>query len=152
MTSGGPGLCGAGSAALAVPSRSCERTFPARPEQVGVARRFVGGLLAGAPVADDAVLCVSELAGNCVSHSVSGYSGGTFTVRVELHDGDYVWLEVADEGGPWLPSAPDGRVHGLEIVRRLASESGVVGSVFTGWEAWARLDWPGWTGRAAASD
>ena len=77
MTSGGPGLCGAGSAALAVPSRSCERTFPARPEQVGVARRFVGGLLAGAPVADDAVLCVSELAGNCVSHSVSGCSGGT---------------------------------------------------------------------------
>jgi hypothetical protein len=28
-------------------------------------------------------------------------------------------------------------------VRRLASESGVAGSVFTGWEAWARLDWPG---------
>lgn len=40
-------------------------------------------LLAGTPVADDAVLCVSELAGNCVSHS------------------------------------------------------------FTGWETWARLDWPG---------
>lgn len=143
MTSAGPGLCGAGSAALAEPSRSCERMFPARPEQVGAARRFVSGLLAGAPVADDAVLCVSELAGNCVSHSVSGYSGGTFTVRVELHDGDYVWLEVADEGGPWLPSVADGRVHGLEIVRRLASESGVAGSVFTGWEAWARLDWPG---------
>src|SRR6202042_3972045 len=89
-----------------------------RPEQVGAARRFVAGLLAGAPVADDAVLCVSELAGNCVSHSVSGYSGGTFTVRVELHDGDYVWLEVVDEGGPWLPSAPDGRAHGLEVLRR----------------------------------
>jgi anti-sigma regulatory factor (Ser/Thr protein kinase) len=151
MTSGGPGLCGAGSAALAVPSRSCERTFPARPEQVGAARQFVGGLLAGAPVADDAVLCVSELTGNCVSHSVSGSSGGTFTVRVELHDGDYVWLEVADEGGPWFPCEQDGRVHGLEIVHRLASESGVAGSMFAGWEAWARLDWPGWAGPDAAS-
>jgi anti-sigma regulatory factor (Ser/Thr protein kinase) len=117
--------------------------FPARPEQVQVARRFVGGLLAGTPVADDAMLCVSELAGNCVSHSVSGYPGGVFTVRVEMYDGDYVWLEVADQGGLWRSSAPDGRMHGLEIVRRLASESGVAGSLFSGWEAWARLDWPG---------
>jgi serine/threonine-protein kinase RsbW len=117
--------------------------FPARAEQVGAARRFVARLLAGTPVADDAVLCVSELAGNSVSHSASGRPGGTFTVRVERHDGDYVWLEVADQGGPWRPPPPDGRVHGLEIVRRLASESGVAGSTFTGWEAWARLDWPG---------
>ena len=143
MTSGQPWPWAAGSAALAVPPRACQEVFPARPEQVGAARRLVAGLLAGTPVAEDAVLCVSELAGNSVSHSVSGQLGGTFTVRVELHDGDYVWLEVADQGGPWLPSAPDGRVHGLEIVRRLASESGVAGSLFTGWEAWARLDWPG---------
>jgi anti-sigma regulatory factor (Ser/Thr protein kinase) len=143
MTPAGPGLRGAGSAALAPPPRAREQVFPARPEQVGAARRFVAGLLAGTPVADDVVLCVSELAGNSVSHSVSGYPGGTFTVRVEVHDGDYVWLEVTDQGGPWHPSAPDGRVHGLEIVRRLASESGVAGSVFTGWETWARLDWPG---------
>ncbi len=86
---------------------------------------------------------MSELAGNCVSHSASGHPGGTFTVRVERYDGDYAWLEVADQGGPWRPSGPDGRVHGLEIVRRLASESGVAGNVFTGWETWARLDWPG---------
>ena len=143
MTPAANGLSGAGGAALAVPPpRSRTQVFPARPEQVGAARRFVAGLLAGTPVADDAILCVSELAGNCVSHSLSGYPGGTFTVRVELYDGDYVWLEVADQGGLWRPSAPDGRVHGLEIVRRLASESGVVGSPFTGWEAWARPDWP----------
>jgi anti-sigma regulatory factor (Ser/Thr protein kinase) len=142
MTSAGSGLCRAGSAALALP-RSCEHEFPARPEQVGVARRFVADCLADTPVADDAILCVSELAGNCVSHSVSGSVGGTFTVRVEVYDGDYVWLEVVDEGGPWRPCAQDGRVHGLEIVRRLASESGVVGSMFAGWETWARLDWPG---------
>ena len=143
MTPAGPGLCGGGNAALAPQPRAREQVFPARPEQVGAARRFVAGFLAGTPVADDAILCVSELAGNCVSHSVSGYLGGTFTVRVEVHDGDYVWLEVTDQGGPWRPCAPDGRVHGLEIVRRLASESGVAGSVFTGWETWARLDWPG---------
>jgi len=143
MTSAASGLCGARGAALAGPPRSGEQMFPARPEQVSAARRFVASLLAGAPVADDVILCVSELAGNCVSHSVSGYPGGTFTVRVELYDGDYVWLEVTDQGGPWRPFVPDGRVHGLEIVRRLASDSGVAGSVFAGWEAWARLDWPG---------
>lgn len=143
MTPAATGFRGAGGAALAGRPRSVEQAFAARPEQVIAARRFVAGLLAGTPVADDAILCVSELAGNCVSHSASGHAGGTFTVRVELYEGDYVWLEVADQGGPWRPSAPDGRVHGLEIVRRLASESGVAGSVFTGWEAWARLDWPG---------
>jgi hypothetical protein len=143
MTSAGPGLCGSGRAALAIPPGTAEQVFPARPEQVGAARRFVAGLLAGGPMVHDAVLCVSELAGNCVSHSVSGCPAGTFTVRVEQHDGDYIWLEVADQGGPWRPLAPDGRMHGLEIVRRLASESGVAGSMFTGWEAWARLDWPG---------
>jgi two-component sensor histidine kinase len=143
MTTTGAGLHGLRNTAAAVRRDACEQVFPARPEQVGAARRFVARLLAGTPVADDAVLCVSELASNCISYSVSGRPGGTFTVRVEPHDGDYVWLEVADQGGPWRPSAPDGRVHGLEIVRRLASESGVAGSVFTGWEAWARLDWPG---------
>jgi anti-sigma regulatory factor (Ser/Thr protein kinase) len=143
MTPAATGLSGAAGPALAGPGRLGEQVFPAHPEHVAAARRFVTGILAGTPVADDAVLCVSELAGNCVSHSVSGCQDGTFTVRVELYDGDYVWLEVTDQGGPWRPSAPDGRVHGLEIVRRLAGESGVAGSVFTGWEAWARLDWPG---------
>jgi anti-sigma regulatory factor (Ser/Thr protein kinase) len=143
MATAGAGLHGLPNTAAAVRLDAYEQAFPARPEQVGAARHFVARLLAGTPVADDAVLCVSELASNCVSYSVSGRPGGTFTVRVEPHDGDYVWLEVADQGGPWRPSAPDGRVHGLEIVHRLASESGVAGSVFTGWEAWARLDWPG---------
>ena len=106
MTPAGSGLRGAGGAVLAPLPRTSEQVFPARPEHVSVARRFVAGLLAGTPVADDAILCISELAGNCVSHSVSGCPGGTFTVRVEVHDGDYVWLEVTDQGGPWCPVRP----------------------------------------------
>ena len=143
MTPAGTSPHGLGITALAVGPDTHVQVFPARPEKVSEARRFVAGILAGTPVADDAVLCVSELAGNSVSYSASAGPGGIFTVRAEVHGGDYVWLEVADQGGPWRPSAPDGRVHGLEIVHRLASESGVAGSVLTGWEAWARLDWPG---------
>ena len=120
-----------------------ERAFPARPEQVRAARCFTAAALAGCPVADDAVLCVSELATNSVIHSATARWGGAFTVRVEIRAGDYVWLEVTDEGGPWRPAVPDERLHGLEIVRELASESGIAGGPFTGWVAWARLDWPG---------
>jgi anti-sigma regulatory factor (Ser/Thr protein kinase) len=130
-----------------------ERSFPARPHQVREARRFLAAILAGAPVADDAVLCVSELASNCVIHSVSGRRGGThsvsggrigtFTVRAEVHEGDYVWLEVSDEGGRWRDPGHQDRLHGLGIVGELAAELGMAGSEFTGWVVWARFDWPG---------
>ena len=65
-----------------------------------------------------------------------------------LH-GDYVRIEVRDEGGPWneRPGA-DGRVHGLGIVRALATESATDGDAVAGWIAWARLDWPGRTAAA----
>ena len=131
-----------GGTALGGPAGAHQRAFPARPEQVARARRFVRGLLAGCPVADDAVLCVSELAGNCVTHSVSGQQGAVFTVRAEVHDGEYVWLEVADGGGLWGEAERDGRRHGLDIIGSLASESGVAGSAWTGWVVWVRIDWP----------
>jgi len=135
------GATGAG-AAVGGPPGTHQRAFPARPEQVAEARRFVRGLLAGRPVADDAVLCVSELAGNCVIHSASGQLGAVFTVRAEVHDGDYVWLEVADGGGLWGEAERDGRPHGLDIIGALASASGVAGSAQAGWVVWARIDWP----------
>ena len=36
------------------------REFPARPDQVGQARKFLALALNGCPVADDAVLCLSD--------------------------------------------------------------------------------------------
>lgn len=128
--------------AVGGPAGVHQRAFPARPEQVAEARQFVRGLLGRGPVADDAVLCVSELAGNCVTHSASGQLGAAFTVRAEVHEGDYVWLAVADGGGRWGEPEQDGRPHGLDIIGALASESGVAGSARTGWVVWARLDWP----------
>jgi hypothetical protein len=61
-----------------------------------------------------------------------------------MRQGDYVRVEVHDEGGPWDEHPQmDGRPHGLAIVRALAADSGTDGNALTGWIAWARLDWPG---------
>jgi anti-sigma regulatory factor (Ser/Thr protein kinase) len=128
------------------PARSVQawtRKFAARPEQVGQARKFLAAALGDCPVADDAVLCLSELAGNSVLHSASRRPGGAFTVRVEIRRRDYVRIELRDEGGRWFERlCADGRAHGLAIVRALAAESGINGDALTGWIAWARLDWP----------
>lgn len=126
----------------APPVQGWIREFPARPDQVGQARKFVALALGGCPVSNDAVLCVSELASNSVIHSASGRPGGAFTVRAEVRRGDYVRVEVHDEGGR-LDEHPDtdGRPHGLAIVRELAADSGIEGNELTGWIAWARLEW-----------
>jgi Histidine kinase-like ATPase domain len=119
------------------------REFPARPEQVGPARRFLANVLAGCPVLDETVLCLSELASNAVLHSESRRPGGTFTVRAEIAPGDHVRVAVQDQGGPWREHPhDDGRPHGLAIVRGLATDSGTDGDALTGWIVWARIDWP----------
>ncbi len=122
------------------------REFPARPDQVSQARRFLAQALEGCPAVDDAVLCLSELASNSVLHSSSRRPGGAFTVHAEIQPGGYVRVEVRDEGGPWDERPrPDGRPHGLAIVRSLAADSGTDGDALNGWIAWARLDWRSWT-------
>ena len=129
-----------GSRALAL--RATAATYPGRAEQVGAARADLRLLLAGCPIADDVVHCASELAANAVRHSQSRLAGGTFIVRTEIYPGDYLWIEVEDEGGTWLEAARDpGRAHGLEIVRALASDFGVEGDE-TSRVVWVRLDWP----------
>jgi anti-sigma regulatory factor (Ser/Thr protein kinase) len=98
------------------------RSYPGRLDQVRCARAFLRDILDGCPAADDAILCLGEIAGNAVQHSASGSPGGQFTVRVEVGDPGYVCIAVADAGGPWKePPCDNERGRGLEIVRALAS-------------------------------
>ena len=117
-------------------------TYPGRPEYVGTVRADLRALLDGCPMADDVLVCVSELATNAVLHSHSRLTGGTFTVRGKISPGDYAWIEVEDDGGPWSPGACDPeRGHGLDIIRALADDWGIGGD-HGGRTVWARFDWP----------
>jgi serine/threonine-protein kinase RsbW len=121
------------------------RAYDGRADQIRQVRAFLAGVLDGCPVAGDAVLVGDELASNAVRHSNSGKPGGRFTVRVEVHEPDYLWIEVEDEGGPrWKPRSPDGETwHGLNIVGQVTGEGnwGIDGTA-CGSVVWARLDWP----------
>jgi anti-sigma regulatory factor (Ser/Thr protein kinase) len=105
----------------AVVAACCSRAFPATPDQVSQARRFLAPYLAGLPAADSALLCVSELASNAIQHSHSRRPGGRFTVSITASD-DRMRVEVEDEGGPWHQQPRDGdlRGRGLTIVSALA--------------------------------
>ena len=93
-------------------------------------------------MADEVILCASELAANAAIHSRSRLPGGTFIVRATINSGNYAWVEVEDSGGPWAPAPSDPtRRHGLDIVRVLASDWGIDGDDTTR-TIWARFDWP----------
>jgi serine/threonine-protein kinase RsbW len=134
-------MTAAGSARTAPPSTDApyEQTFPAHPQHIHAARTFLAALLDSGPAADDAILCVSELASNAVLHSASHHPGGTFTIRAGFHDGQRLRVEVCDQGGPWSPHAgdehsPHGR--GLLIVSALADDWGRTGDSQHGWTTW----------------
>jgi hypothetical protein len=55
-------------AAPAAAQRS--RSFAADAATIAEARQFLRGLLDGSPIADDAVLCLSEVATNSITHSL----------------------------------------------------------------------------------
>jgi len=117
------------------------RTYPGTPDQMRVVRVDIRALAGGCPLAEDIVLCASELATNAVMHSHSGMPGGTCSVRVEIHPSDHAWVEVEDAGGPWnRPETDPSRGHGLDIVGKLASDWGITGD-YRGRTVWARLDW-----------
>ncbi len=122
--------------------RSGTRLFPGRAETVGAVRLYLAELLGGCPVADEVILCASELAANAAIHSSSGQPEGQFAVRAEVCPGRYVLVEVGDQGGSWSEFTHDDRPHGLDLVRLLAGEGnwGITGSSF-GRVAWARLNW-----------
>ncbi|HEV2377297.1 MAG TPA: ATP-binding protein [Streptosporangiaceae bacterium] len=119
------------------------RCYPGDPAQVGQVRRDVAKTIGACPMADDVVLLASELCTNAVTHSRSGLPGGSFTVRVEVHPADYVWVEVEDQGGTWRNGDHSDRVHGLDIVRAIVGDGnwGVDGGGLSR-VVWARLDWP----------
>jgi serine/threonine-protein kinase RsbW len=120
-----------------------ERVFPADASQVGAARAFLSAILAGGPAAEAAVLCVSELATNAITHSRSREPGGSFTVRVQP-GGQRVRVEVSDQGGPWHPrgraSTDDPTGRGLQIVGQLAARWGCAGHSRQGWTVWFEME------------
>jgi anti-sigma regulatory factor (Ser/Thr protein kinase) len=117
-----------GPGADVIKPRVFSRRYAGRPDQVRLARAFLGGILDGCPAADDAVLCLSEIAANAVQHSASNAPGGQFTVRVEIGEPGYVQVQVTDAGGPWREAAGDGDGNrGLAIVRAIATGFGIDG-------------------------
>jgi anti-sigma regulatory factor (Ser/Thr protein kinase) len=122
--------------------RTSEVTYPGTAEHIRAVRADLRPLLVGCPMADDVILCASELAANAALHSNSRLSSGTFTVRVEISPGCYARIEVEDSGGPWTPALPDSTGHhGLDIVRALATDWGIEDDR-TIRSTWARFDWP----------
>ena len=104
---------------------SGQRSFTNAPDAPAHARRFVASELADVPrdIADEIAIMVSELATNCVRHTVTD-----FTVAVEQSPQE-VRVDVTDTGGgtpevrsPDL-SEPSGR--GLRIVQELSDSFGI---------------------------
>jgi anti-sigma regulatory factor (Ser/Thr protein kinase) len=122
------------------PPQVWSRTFPAATAQIGQTRRFLAEILADEPTADDAVLCLSELATNATVHSRSR-DGGHFTVLVERH-GQRLRVAVRDQGGPWAQpnGADEHHGRGLLIVSRLATSWGRDGQAAFGWTVWFEMD------------
>ena len=119
----------------------------------GAARIVVGCLRGRIPalVLEDALLVVSELVANGVSHS--GASEGAIIVRVEL-TGTMVRLEVEDPGrsGAIAPRAPDlGGGFGLNIVQGLCERWGLERVAAGGTRVWAQLARAGAPASAQAS-
>ena len=91
-------------------------------------------------LADDAVLCVSELAANAVTHSDSRFPGGRFTVAVESYSDGRLRIKVLDQGGRWIRQEKEGHAHlGLMIVSRLARAWGIHTDGLDGRTVWFEL-------------
>ncbi|WP_327046682.1 ATP-binding protein [Microbispora sp. NBC_01189] len=101
--------------------------FPAERSSVAAVRRWVRGLVADHPRADDAVLLVSELVTNSIVHTRSAAVG----VVVLFEEDGGLQVEVVDEGGEAGPCVrarssgePPESGHGLRLLRALADQWG----------------------------
>lgn len=97
------------------------RTFPGHADQVGHARRWTRDVLAGCPSTQDAVLIVSELGTNAVTHTTSP----DFRVTICVDD-NAVTISVRDRvtmSAPHLAGPYDNGTHGrgLAVVSQLAT-------------------------------
>jgi len=120
-----------------------ERDYAGSVSEAQHVRADLAKVAAECPAADELILVASELATNAVLHSRSGDPGRIFTVRVTLYLGEYVWVEVIDQGGPWVSDGPDDeRGRGLTIVASIAGDGnwGIDGDTACR-VAWFRLDW-----------
>jgi anti-sigma regulatory factor (Ser/Thr protein kinase) len=130
------------TASEALALRTSEVTYPGAAKHIRAVRADLRPLLADCPMADDVILCASELAANATRHSNSRLPGGAFTVRVVISPCDHVRIEVEDNGGLWNPAVSDSdRHHGLDIISILATDWGIDGDQASR-TAWARFDWP----------
>jgi anti-sigma regulatory factor (Ser/Thr protein kinase) len=119
------------------PENTWEHTYPGTEDQLAHVRASLRPLLRDCPMADEALLIMSELAANAVRHSRSREDGGTFTARLLNVPGEYVLGEIEDGGSDWngdlQGSARD--ASGLFLVLNLASACGVSG------DSWKRVVW-----------
>ena len=129
------------AASRALASHTSSITYSGSTENIRAVRADLRAVLRDCPMADDAILCASELAANAALHSRSRLPGGTFTVRAVISPGQYARIEVEDQGGPWTPAVSEPtQHHGLGIVRTLASDWGIDGDR-SGRTIWASFDW-----------
>ena len=122
---------------------SFERDYPGLITEAQSVRADLAKIAAECPVVDDLVLLASELVTNAILHSRSGHPDRMFTVRAVLWPGDYVWVEVVDQGGAWaLDEHDDEHGRGLAIVATVAGNGnwGIDGDSKSR-VAWFRLDW-----------
>ena len=123
--------------------RPRRRIFPGSGDQVRRARLFVGQVLGGCPVGDEAVLLTSELVSNAITHTASG-RGGKVTVTVYRAD-TRVRVEVRDDGSDEIPvvrphdDAEDSG-YGLGLVELMAHRWGHRGGR-RGRIVWFMLEW-----------
>jgi anti-sigma regulatory factor (Ser/Thr protein kinase) len=121
-------------------------TFPGLPAIVPSVRKFVRGILADSPCAEDMELIAAELASNAIRHSPAGQDRGEFTVTVRTGNG-WARIEVSDTGtGEWNANAPQGADldaeygRGLAIVAALADKLGH-DITPSGQTVWAEIGW-----------
>ncbi len=120
-----------------------ERDYAGTINQAQHVRADLAKIAAECPAADDLILLASELATNAILHSRSGHPDRVFTVRATLYLGDYVWVEVIDQGGAWTADEhDDDHGRGLAIVAAVAGDGnwGIDGDAACR-VAWFRLDW-----------